>query len=54
MLKRMLLLIIFGMGLLGCENDSPPCKDGFIEIMGQNGPVYVPEREVSAIHMATP
>lgn len=54
MLKRVVLLITFGIVSLGCENDSLPCEDGFIEIPGQNGPVCVPEGEVSAINISTP
>ncbi|MFD0798688.1 hypothetical protein ACFQZJ_14540 [Maribacter chungangensis] len=52
--KRIVLIVIFGMVFLGCETDSLPCKDGFIEIPGQNGPVCVPESEVRAINMSTP
>ena len=47
-------IAIFGMVFLGCETDSPPCGEGFIEIPGQNGPVCVPERELRAISTSTP
>jgi hypothetical protein len=50
MLKRIVLTAIFGMIFLGCEIDSLPCEDGFIELPGQNGPVCVPESEVRAIN----
>jgi hypothetical protein len=54
MLKRILLIAIFGVVFLCCETDSLPCEDGYIEVPGLNGPVCVPEGEVRAINMSTP
>ena len=54
LLKRILLIAIFGVIFLGCETDSLPCEDGYIELPGQNGPVCVPEGEVRAIDILTP
>ncbi|WP_299798565.1 hypothetical protein [uncultured Maribacter sp.] len=53
-LKRILVIAIFGVVFLGCETDSLPCEEGYIELPGQNGPVCVPEGEVRAVNMSTP
>ncbi|WP_170861920.1 hypothetical protein [Maribacter aquivivus] len=48
------MIAIFAVIFLGCETDSLPCEDGYIEVPGQNGPVCVPEGEVRAIDILTP
>lgn len=53
-LKRILVIAIFVVVFLGCETDSLPCEEGYIELPGQNGPVCVPEGEVKAVNMSTP
>ncbi|SHJ62561.1 hypothetical protein SAMN04488007_0917 [Maribacter aquivivus] len=53
-LKRILLIVIFGVVFLGCETDSLPCEEGYIELPGENGPVCVPEGEVRAIDLLIP
>lgn len=48
------MIAIFGVIFLGCETDSLPCEDRYIEVPGQNGPVCVSEGEVRAIYILTP